>query len=191
MAEQLMTAALCQEVIETYVDGAFKSLRANGTFGRDEGSLIVARTLCDVPEMSADDYFSETHASTGPDADFYRDFVVYEHTWGGEGTGVLTTVDGSPTFSAKALQKVFGSIIHEADYDVVLAERAHDVARRGLIAFPGAILRDVRPMTGDHPALPVVIGYSGLWWYHDTMIAELTAAGLRAELTKRAVHGQA
>ena len=182
-----VTPELCKEVIETYVDGAFRRLRENGTFGRDAGSLIVARTLADVPEIHKESYFNGFSEDKGPDPDFYNDVVLYEHTWGDAPVGAAEADRESGSFTSKALQKVFGSFLHGKDYDKVLAEHPHDVARRGLIAYPGAIIRDVRPMTVDHPPLEVIVGYSGLWWYHDVLLAEMTAAGLRAELTKRAV----
>ena len=168
---------LCETVINRYVTPMFEANRETGLFGRQNGSLLMVR----MPEI---DELSECVSTAIPNADFYNNFVVYEHTWGTEPIGVDQIKEG--TFTMKALQKAFGSFVYGKDYEKVLTDEADFVAAHGLIAFPGAVVRDITPHLQEGRDFPKMIAsYSGLWWWHDSMIAGMTLDGLKAELTLR------
>lgn len=162
-----VTPEICETAIARYVTPMFEARIADGTFGRRDGALVIA-TVTDDPE-----------AFTAPDEAFRAANVVYEHTWG-------QTAAGSSDFSLNALQKVFGAWRFRRDYDQVLTNHRDFVTEHGLVAWPGALVRDVTPPLSEQPSLPlVVVGYSGLWYYHDALIAGQVLDGIRAELALR------
>jgi len=184
MAEIELNAELCRQVVEGPMSDIFMSHRKSGEFGRSEGSLIIARlAIDDVGGLQT--YFEDDQLTDGPDEAFYKKHVLYEKSWGENATGT-DQINVQPTsFTRKALEKVFGAALHNKDYDCVLLNNPHDVARRGLIAYPGAVVRSVTPFESNVELPNIVVGYSGLWWWHDVMLSEVTAAYIKTELTKR------
>ncbi len=158
----MLSGELCELAIERYVTPMFEHNIASNYFGRREGALIIALANLGPETFEV------------PNEDFSNEVVLYEHTWG--------EADKSAEFASKALQKVFGVFKFRQDYDQVLADNPTFVADHNLIAFPGAVIRSIGQDTVTGLPISLIAGYAGLWWWHDTMIAEHTLAGIRAEV---------
>ncbi len=179
MPSNNISPELCRNVINTYVTPVFVACLTDKptdpTFGRRDGSLLILN----VPSGNV---LEHALAHALPDKSFYNDFVVYEHTWGSDPTGVEQVKDG--TFTLKALQKAYGTFCMGVDYETVLQNDPEFVDTMELIKFPGAVIRNVSPFMLANGNQELIASYSGLYWWHDSMLASMALDGIKAELNR-------
>jgi hypothetical protein len=184
-----LSPELCQAAIDRFTTPIYKDNFFNSDFENLNGSLIIAR-VPSAMQIPTNQYpngeFESMKDTLQPDADFYNQFVVHEHSWGKNEIGANAVHPG--TFTYKALQKAFGALYHGIDHDQVVHKYRKWVVKNNLIEYAGGVVGNLvypDPKGVITDLGQFVAAYSGLWYYDDTVLARTTAEGIRAEYVRR------